>query len=134
MESPGDVAPAREYEFDINENEVIGGLATPMRFVGIISIVFGVLTLVPTVLAINSFGGMLMLFEAIALMAIGGWLTGAAGAFRDIVLTEGADISNLMIALRKLRSVYTLQAWIMAIACVFITIDIVMILRAFHHH
>jgi hypothetical protein len=133
MESPGDVAPAREYEFDMNENEVIDGLASPMKLVGIISIVFGVLTLIPAFLSIASFGGMLLLFEAIALLAIGGWLTGAARAFRDIVTTDGSDISNLMIALRKLRSVYTLQAWIMAIACVFVAIDIVLLIRAYHH-
>ncbi|HEY1813859.1 MAG TPA: hypothetical protein VGG74_16015 [Kofleriaceae bacterium] len=133
MESQGDVAPAREYEFDILENEVIAGLARPMRFVGIISIVFGVLTLIPTFLALGSFAGMLELFEAIALMAIGGWLTGAASSFRDIVNTDGTDISNLMIALRKLRSAFTVQAWIMAIACFFIVIDIVLVLRAYHH-
>jgi hypothetical protein len=34
-----------------------------------------------------------------------------------------------MIALRKLRSVYTLQAWLMAIACLFVAIDLVLVFK-----
>jgi|HubBroStandDraft_6_1064221.scaffolds.fasta_scaffold1248371_2 hypothetical protein len=129
METASDIVMAKEYEFDINENEVIDGLGKPMRFVGYASIVFGLLALIPAFLVFASFQGMLMLFEGISLLAIGGWLLGAANAFRAVVVTEGADISNLMIALRKLRSVYTLQAWLMAIACLFVAIDLVLVFK-----
>ena len=72
-----------------------------MRVVGYVSILFGVVALIPTLLAIASFGGMLLLFESI----------------------------SLMIALRKLRSVYTVQAWLMAIACVFVAVDLVLFFK-----
>ena len=121
-------ALAREYEFDLAENDVIRTLAGPMKFVGVISIVFGILNGIIGLLALGHLQGVLTLGEGIALIAIGGWLASAAGAFRDIVNTEGSDISNLMIALRKLRSAFTLQAWLLGIACAFLGVILLLVI------
>ncbi len=121
------VAP--EYEFDATENEVVSTLAGPMKFVAVVSIVFGVLNGIIGLLAIGHIQGALTLAEGIALIAVGAWLGSAAGSFRDIVTTEGSDISLLMMALKKLRNVYTLQAWLMGIACVLLAVVVFLSIR-----
>jgi hypothetical protein len=130
----GDIVMPPEYEFGAAENEVISGLAGPMRFVGVLSVIFGCLYLIPALLALGSYMGMLALGEGIALIAIGAWLSSAAGSFRDVVITEGNDVTNLMFALRKLRSVYTLQAWLMGIACVLVALGVILAISARPHH
>lgn len=124
----GGGALVREYEFDLSENDVIRTLAGPMKFVGVLSIVFGILNGIIGFFAINQLPGILKLGEGIALVAIGAWLASAAGAFRDIVNTEGSDIANLMAALRKLRSVFTLQAWLLGITCGLLVVTVLLVI------
>ncbi|MFT3694061.1 MAG: hypothetical protein QM831_13030 [Kofleriaceae bacterium] len=122
----------KEYEFDQAENETIRTLAGPMRFVGVLSVVFGVLQLIFGMVGIskNTVGGLVTIGEGVALSLIGFWLTSAASSLKEVVMTEGNDIANLMAALRKLRSVYTLQAWLMGLACALV---ILLILLVFIH-
>ncbi len=118
----------REYEFDAAENEVIGGLASAMRFVGVVFIVLGILESLGGVVVGVNLAAMIRLGQGVLLIVIGGWLIGGAGSFRDVVNTEGNDISHMMAALRKLRSVFTLQAWVLGIA---IALSIVLIILVF---
>jgi hypothetical protein len=68
--------------------------------------------------------------QGFVLVVIGGWLVSASGALADVVATEGNDIRNLMFAMKKLKSVYTLQAWLLGIACVLV---LFVMIYAMHH-
>jgi hypothetical protein len=76
--------------------------------------------------------GMLTIGQGVALIAVGSWLASAAGSLREVATSEGNDIGNLMIAMTRLRSVYTLQAWAMGLACVLIGVGLVIALRGHH--
>jgi hypothetical protein len=110
----------KEHEFDIMQNEVIGGLSGWMGFVGIMMLIFGALYGVLGLINFASVAGMLTIAQGVCLLLIGGWLWGASRSFKMIVTTEGMDITLLMDALKKLRSVYTLQGILLIIACVLI--------------
>jgi len=121
-QAPG---PRPEYEFDINENEVIDGLSRSMSFVGIIMIVFGGLIVLAGVVNLPRGVALLQIGQGVVMILIGAWLAGAARSFRDMVRTEGNDITHLMSALRKLRSVYFTQAVLYIVACVLVALLIV---------
>jgi hypothetical protein len=121
---PGSVRP--EYEFDINENEVIDGLSRSMNFVGIIMLIFGGLIVLAGVVNLPRGVALLQIGQGVVMMLIGGWLFGAARSLKDVVRTEGNDITHLMSALRKLRSVYFTQAVLYILACVFVALVIVL--------
>ena len=122
--------PSGGYEFSSTDNDVFRGVASMMKFVGVMSSLFGVLELISGFNTGMTLTGLLTVGQGIALMAIGGWLAAAAGSFRDVAETEGNDIGNLMLAMAKLRSVYTLQAWLMGAACALMIVAIVV---ALHH-
>ncbi len=88
-----------------------------MRFVGVMSIVFGVLEALFGLVAGINLRGLLTIGQGALLIVIGGWLATAATSLGDISKTQGNDVMNLMYAMRKLKSVFTLQAWLMGIAC-----------------
>jgi hypothetical protein len=121
-QAPG---PRPEYEFDINENEVIDGLSRSMNFVGIIMMVFGGLIVLAGVVNLPRGVALLQIGQGVVMILIGAWLAGAARSFRDMVRTEGNDITHLMAALRKLRSVYFTQAVLYILACVLVALLIV---------
>lgn len=122
---------SREYEFDAMENETLSTLASPMRFVGVLSVVFGVLQMILGLVNLKAgMAALVQLGEGLALAAVGGWVASAATSLREVVMTEGSDITNLMIALRKLRSAYRLQAWLMGLACALVVLLILMVLVA----
>ena len=116
-----------EHEFDIHQNEVIGGLGSWMGLVAVFSIVFGVLQGTIGLLRIDSLAGWLTVGEGVCLALIGGWLWGASQSFKQIVRTEGMDITLLMHALRKLRNVYTLQGVLMLVACLLLATLLVVV-------
>ncbi len=128
--APGDVQMPREYEFDGNENEVIGGLAGWMAVVGVIMGIFGLLQVVLGMAALGSMAGILTVGEGVCMMLIGGWVLGASRSFKDIVTTQGSDITLLMHALRKLRSAYTLQGVLLIVACLLIVVVIFLMFGA----
>jgi hypothetical protein len=121
-QAPG---PRPEYEFDMTENEVIDGLSRSMSFVGIIMMVFGGLIVIAGVVNLPRAVALLEIGQGVVMILIGAWLASAARSFRDMVRTEGNDITHLMAALRKLRSVYFTQAVLYILACVLVALLIV---------
>jgi hypothetical protein len=117
---------AAAYEFDSNDNQVFSGLSGAMKFVAVVSAVLGVLEIVGGMLTASKTGwtGLLQVGQGFVMVLIGGWLGSAAGALKEIVTTEGNDIGNLMLAMRKLKSVYTLQAWLLGLACAFVLVAV----------
>jgi hypothetical protein len=114
---PSNAPPGgREHEFDLMQNEVIGGLGGWMGFVGIMMIIFGAIYCLLGVLALPM--GILALGEGVCLLLMGTWLWSASRSFKMIVTTEGMDITLLMDALKKLRSAYTMQGILLIIAIV----------------
>lgn len=122
MSSP---AASAEYEFDAAQNTMLGDLSSKMRFVGLILIIVGALSLVGGILATVRGGGTAALSEGITSLIsgvlyaiVGVWTRKAAASFQQIVDTEGQDIINLSSALAELLKLYTLEFWIMVIALV----------------
>lgn len=125
---PGSV----EYEFTPEENMVVTDLSSKMRFVGVISIVFGALVI------LSGFGacaaakqngvatGLGNVIQGVVMIIVGVWTRSAAASFQRIVDTEGNDIGNLMAALGHLRRIYGLQKTLILIALVLIGIAFVL--------
>jgi hypothetical protein len=101
--TPSNVA----YEFSERENVLIAGLASRMRFVGLLAFATGALVVVLGALRIDP----LWIFSGAFSTLIGLWTHRASVSFRDVVQTEGHDIPHLMQALEDLRKLYTLQFW-----------------------
>jgi hypothetical protein len=120
-QNQGDIVMPKEFEFDINDNEVFDGTSKAMKFVSVVTFIFGLLYVLSGVMSLGRpVAGVINLALGICMIMIASWLWSAAVSFKMIVVTDGNDITNLMYAMRKLRSVYTLQAWLMAIACLLI--------------
>ena len=117
------------FEFGDAENTIFTGLARAMKFVAIMSSLFGVLEIFNGIHIGTSLVGLLTIGQGVVLLVIGGWLGSASRSLSEIVTSQGNDIGNLMIAMERLRSVYTLQAWLMGLACVLMAIAIVVVLR-----
>jgi hypothetical protein len=126
------VAPY-EHEFSEEHNREFSKLAGAMKFVAVVMFILGVLYLIGGVMEMSApVAALLTIGRGIVFVVIGGWLWSAATSFNDIVKTEGNDVMNLMFALRKLRSVYTLQAWLFAIACVLIVVAVFLLVGRAH--
>ncbi len=121
-----------EHEFDIMQNSVIGGLAGWMLFVGIILIIFGSVQCLFGMLALPA--GLLTLGQGVCMLLIGVWTCGASRSFKQIVTTEGADITLLMDALKKLRAVYTLQGILLIIALALLVVVVFLFFSARPSH
>jgi hypothetical protein len=120
-QNQGDIVMPKEFEFDINDNEVFDGTSKAMKFVSVVTFIFGLLYVLSGVMSLGRpVAGVINLALGICMIMIASWTWSAAVSFKMIVVTDGNDITNLMYAIRKLRSVYTLQAWLMAIACLLI--------------
>ncbi|CAN5172136.1 hypothetical protein BH11MYX1_BH11MYX1_57590 [soil metagenome] len=72
---------------------------------------------------------MLTLGQGGLLVVIGGWLATAATSLGDISKAQGNDAMNLMYAMRKLKSVFTLQAWLMGLACALLLASLALALK-----
>lgn len=103
------------YEFTPEQNEVIAGLASNMKVVGIVSVIAGILLVVAgfVLLARGDFSA---IFQGILALVFGWFTLQAAAAFRQIVNSQGDDIRHLMTALGVLRSLYLLQVILLCIA------------------
>ncbi len=123
---PGHVP--REHEFDIADNEVFNGLAGWMAFVGIVLAVLGGLYGLVGLLSLPF--GLLAVGEGVCLLLMGLWLFSASRSFKQIVTTEGMDMTLLMHAIRKLRSVFTLWGVLLIIALALIAIVIFLAIGA----
>jgi hypothetical protein len=109
----------KEHEFDIMQNEVFKGLSGWMGFVGIMIIIFGGLYCAQGLINLGAVG-MIGLAQGVCLLMIGVWTWSASRSFKQIVTTEGMDITLLMDAMKKLRSVYTLQGVLLIIVIILI--------------
>jgi hypothetical protein len=96
------------YEFSPGQNEVIAGLASNMKLVGVVSLIGGGLLVLAGCFLLAK-GGASHLFQGAVSVVLGAFTVQAAGAFRQIVDSRGDDIGHLMTALGALRSLYRLQ-------------------------
>jgi hypothetical protein len=111
---PGGVkAGEKQYEFKAGENRIIGALASKMHFVGLFLRAMGLL-----VIAI----GVVVVFHAGPIVSgtlaclVGLWTQRASASLRNVVQTEGNDVSHLMDALDDLHKLYSLQYWLLVLA------------------
>lgn len=125
--APNQGASGGEYEFSDADNHVIGDLASKMRFVGLMGIIFGVVLVLGGLAACaggsktvgNGIGNFL---QGILAILVGVWTRSAAGAFQRIVDTQGNDVFNLMAALTELRRIYGLQRILLIIVLALIVL------------
>lgn len=117
--------PDAEYEFTPDENVVFTKLASVMRMVAFMSIAFGAIALLGGFADLFGENEMVdvpraltSILQGAVFALLGTWLQTASRSFRDIAVTEGRDITNLMNALQDLSKVYSLQAILIAIALV----------------
>ncbi len=103
------------YEFDAQQNDLVGELAKRMLWVAYFLLAAGALVGVAGMGTLSE-GGIVGIIQAGFMIIIGVWTKKAAAAFDGIVQTEGSDIANLMVALGELRKLYTLQFWVIALA------------------
>jgi hypothetical protein len=117
------------FEFGPAEDDVFSRLAGSMKFVAIVLAGLGVLMLVGALIAHQHMAGadlISSLVQGLVSIIIGGWLLGAASSLRAITETRGNDVPNLMVAMDKLRKVYTLQAVLLAIAGAVVVVAVVL--------
>ena len=107
MSNPS-AGPPSQYEFGPEQNVLIGDLASKMTFVGLFGLAIGILMVLP---AIFRFDPATVVMGIISIL-IALWTRSAGGSFREVVQTEGADVSHLMNALNSLRKLYTLTFWL----------------------
>lgn len=120
-----DIQVPSEHEFDASENEVFSGLSGAMRFVAAVTIILGVLFAIVGVFSLSSpITALVNLGQGVCMILIGVWLYGAGNNFKDVAITEGNDITHVMFAIKKLKNVYTLQAWLFAISIALVVIGI----------
>lgn len=111
-------AHTHNYEFNQEQNHLIGDLATKMKFLGTIAIVIGLLGL-----AAGAWKEMLdIIINASVTLLSGVWTRTAGDSFAQVVHTKGDDINHLMNALHNLRKLYSLMYWLLLIALVFFVI------------
>lgn len=122
---PSDPDPDEEYEFTEDENVVFTKLASVMRVVALMSIVFGGIVLFSGFAdlfaeseVVDVQGALTSILQGAVFALLGTWLQTASRSFRDIAVTEGRDITNLMNALQDLSKVYSLQSIVIAVALV----------------
>ncbi len=115
------------YEFNGEQNQLLSDLATKMTFVGIFAIIIGTLDvfwalywLITTTWQAALENGI----QAVMYLLIGIWVFKAAGSFRQIVLTQGNDIQNLMKALLEFKRLFTLLSSLLVIFLIFAFVNI----------
>lgn len=124
------------YEFNTSQNELFADLAKKMKFVGILLLIGGILTVIMGLFITVSWifvqqedvpisSGISSIIQGVFLIFIGNWTRKAALGFSRIVKTTNNDIENLMGAMGELRKLYTLQYVLAIILIVFIVFMLV---------
>lgn len=111
------------YEFTEAQNLTFGVLASRMKFLGILNLVFAVFIGLFAILALFSSPLTIVVSgpQVAMLVVLGLWMMNASSSFRMIVETHGQDISHLMTAMDALRKLYNLQFWLtIAVLIVFV--------------
>ena len=109
----------RGYEFDEGENAVFSSLASGMKFVGVVLMILGALSILSALA--GNFGAAV---NGVIYLLIGIWTRSAANSIRAIVDTEGSDIMHLMNAMGHLKKLFNLQKWLLIIGMVGIVLMI----------
>jgi hypothetical protein len=110
----------KAYEFTSAQNQLIGALASRMKFVAIFFIVLGGIAAIAGLFSMPQ--GIVTIFMAAFYILIGIWTIKAANSFKKIVDTAESDISYLMNALSELKKLYTLQYVLVIIAIIFLAV------------
>jgi hypothetical protein len=121
----GTAGSGPQYEFTAEQNATIGDLARKMRFVAVFLILGGALECL-TVLG----GHLTGLISGLVHVFLGAWTWSAGNSFRQIVDTQGQDITHLMSALGDLRRVYGLLYVLLIIALVLLAVVVPLALLA----
>ena len=112
------------YEFNEAQNMTFGVLASRMKFLGILNLVFAVLIGLFSVYALFNDSPLTIVVagpQVAMLVVLGLWMMNASSSFRMIVETRGQDITHLMTAMDALRKLYNLQFWLtIAVLIVFV--------------
>jgi hypothetical protein len=116
----GSRSPERQYEFKPHENKIIGELAAKMHFVGLFLLAAGLLVIGIGVL-VHHYGPIL---SGTIFCMVGLWTQRSSVSFKNVVYTEGHDISHLISALEDLRKLYSLQFWLLILALVFTVVSL----------
>lgn len=128
--APG-YSPLAQYEFGPHENAVIDRVGSRATFWGIVLIIIGTLLCLATIQVVTgNFSGILNLPMGIVVIVVGVKFLGAGKSFKDVVHTQGNDISNLLRALDNLGSALLIQI-IMTIVVVVLTIIMIVLLVLF---
>jgi hypothetical protein len=109
-----------QYEFNSSENASFSSLASSMKIVAIIMMIFGAISVL-NILA-GDIGSALV---GSLYIVIGVWTKGAAQSIQNIVNTEGNDIDHLMNAVKDLNKLYSLQKWLMIVAIVLAVLGVI---------
>jgi hypothetical protein len=112
-----------QYEFKPQENKIIGELAGKMHFVGLFWLAVGVL-MIGIGISVHDAGPIV---SGTLACVIGLWTQRSSVSFKDVVYTEGRDISHLIAALEDLRKLYSLQFWILILGLVFTAVTIIVL-------
>jgi hypothetical protein len=115
---------ATEYEFDVEQDRTIGGLASSMKFVAVMWMIGGGLFAVAGVI------GMVALSPiAIGLLVPGAiyfikgiYTSGASNAFRQVTTSSGDDVMHLTTAFSELGRLYRMMRWLYIIGIVVVVL------------
>jgi len=102
----------KQYEFKPGENKIIGQLAFKMHFVGLFLLAIGLIIIAIGVAVVFHVGPII---SGTLACVVGLWTQRASMSFKNVVQTQGRDITHLMDALDDLRKLYTLQYWLLVL-------------------
>jgi hypothetical protein len=102
----------KQYEFKPGENKIIGQLAFKMHFVGLFLLAMGLMIIAIGVAVVFHVGPII---SGTLACVVGLWTQRASMSFKNVVQTQGRDITHLMDALDDLRKLYTLQYWLLVL-------------------
>jgi hypothetical protein len=126
-----DGASARaQHEFSAEHNRSFGKLATGMTITAIAMAILGIIYIVAGAISFAMNPPVLLgIARGVVFVLIAVFLASGAKSIRHIITTEGNDITNLMAAMRKLRTVYSLQLWSFALLCLLAVLAVVLFFR-----
>ena len=128
------------YEFNDEQNRVIGHLGARMTTVGGIQLLLGLLLLALAAMLLLAWqnghtmgpaaipgwlpGATVAVFAFLPLM-IGGWVRSAGGSFKRVAESQNRDMWHLMNALQSLDSIFSLMSrliWIVVLLALLLTV------------
>jgi hypothetical protein len=117
--------PPRQYEFDEAQNRTMSSLGFYLWVLAVVLWCAAALTVAGGMWLVAAGGGatgnrlwqaLLAVMEAALAVTVGVLYYRASGSFRQIVDTQGSDITHLMDALEKLKNVYAIFVVLIGIA------------------